>query len=192
MSKSISLKRMINNLKIEDMNSDFAGLAWMFQVNPDSCDNPKHYEDYIRLCAIEDQIAGMGKTYLVVGDNPHDKNARIIAGYVTLKASAIIKDYDNGTKIGEPALEISELAVNKICERQQIGSLLVQFAIVQAQQLNKSYLGIKYVSLCADPRAVNFYKEKFEFMELESYSDIPREMWNRNCTPLYIRLPQLS
>ena len=178
---------MLSNLRLEDMSSDLAGLAWKFQVNPESCDNPAHYENYIRLTAIYDNDAGMGKTLVLVGDESDLECESVIAGYITLKASSLITAYIDGARIGEPAVEVSELAVNKVYEHQGIGTQLVQYAIVTAQNLNKQFLGVKYIVLCADPKAVGFYKT-FEFAELDDYSEIPREPWNRNCTPMCIRL----
>ena len=31
------------------------GLAWKFQVNPSSCGNHEHYEEYIRLIDFDDK-----------------------------------------------------------------------------------------------------------------------------------------
>jgi len=180
---------MLSNIQIVNMSSEYAGLAWKFQVNPESCDNCLHYTNYIRLIAINDNMRGMGTTFIIVGCESDTFDEQAIAGYVTLKAATLIKDVVEGQRIGEPALEISELAVNELYENQGIGSLLVQFALTKATELNKRFLGIKHVVLCADPAAVDFYK-KLDFVELEAYSELPRERWNRNCTPMYITLPE--
>lgn len=165
--------------KIDRFSTDYIGLAWDFHVNPSSCDNPDHYEQYIRCCAIYDMNEGMGVTHIIV---ENDK----ILGYITLRASSVVERIDD--KIyGEPALEICELAVSEGCERKKVGSDLVDFAIVKATELGSEAIGIKYIVLCADPSAVGFY-EKLEFEKLESYGKIPREGWNDYCVPMKMRL----
>ena len=89
---------------IELFNSSLSGLAWKFQVNPSSCGNHEHYENYIRLMALTDQQSG-----------------------------------------------------------------------------------IQYVTLCADQQAVPFY-EKLKFGRLDEQGEIPREQWNENCVPMFLRL----
>lgn len=171
---------MPENAVIELYSPQFAGLAWAFQVNPLSCDSPDHYQDYIRLIAASDMPEGRGTTHIL-----WDKER--IFGFITLRASSYIQTIDGKTS-GESALEISELAVEKCAERSGVGRLLVDFAFKTAASLNQSYLGIRYIVLCADPCAVGFYK-KIGFRQVDEYGDIPREGWNENCIPMFIRLP---
>ncbi len=158
-------------------------MAWGFQVNPDSCGNHEHYEQYLRLIAAEDRINGAGLTYILLDDEPEER----ICGFITLRTSSVIKKYDNQT-VGEAAIEITELAVDKTCERQGVGKLLLSLAVSIASDINAQYASVKYIALCADKMAVPFYSN-FGFECLENQGDIPREGWNRECVPMVLRLP---
>lgn len=155
-------------------------MAWNFLVNPDSCDNPGHYENFIRLMAIEDQLEGRGTTHILADDSK-------IYGYVTLRASSLVRTV-NGEQHGDPALEIAELAVDKTEERHGIGRILVDFSLAQAGRLNRELLGVRYITLCADPAAEGFYS-RVGFRPLADYGEIPREGWNVSCIPMFARLP---
>lgn len=172
-------------IRIEKFNKDLAGLAWAFQVNPDSCGNPLHYENYIRLIALSDKAAGNGLTYVVLDEDDSNKK---ICGFITLRTSSVIKQYEDRTE-GEAALEITELAVDRNYERQGIGKLLLSLAVNIASEINAQFASVKCISLCADPYAVPFY-ERFGFSKLEDYGDVPREGWNTDCIPMVLRFPE--
>ena len=109
-------------------------------------------------------------------------------GFVTLRASSLTVECENYTE-GHPALEISELAVDKKYERQGIGTDLVKLAVVEAGELNSDYLGIEYLVLCADPASIDFYlHSKFNFDKLKDFFYLPREQWNVSCEPLFSKL----
>lgn len=162
-----------------------AGLAWGFQVNPDSCGNPYHYEEYIRFIAISDRNSGKGTTHIFTRNISQTEE---LLGYITLRASSYTKIID-GVVYGNPALEIFELAVKNGCERQGIGRDLVKFAIASADSLRESAIGIEYITLCADEHAVPFY-EKCGFGRLSDQGIIPRENWNKRCIPMLLKLPE--
>lgn len=172
--------------RIELYTASHMGLACDFQVNPDSCGNHEHYEEYIRFIAIGDKTAGMGTTHAFVRD---DGTEQKLLGYITLRATSYIKMIDN-IPHGSPAIEIFELAVNKDYEKNGIGTILVQFAITLAGELNEGSMGIRYITLCADKLAVPFY-EKMGFAKVEDYGEIPRENWNVNCIPMFLKIPDL-
>lgn len=163
-------------------------MAWQFRVNPDSCGNPKHYEEYIRLNAIADRISRQGLTYILVESEGEQKKA--ICGFITMRASSVIKEYDNEI-IGDAALEITELAVDARYERQGIGTLLLALAISTANDINNAYASVRYIALCADKKAVPFY-ELFGFEQLSAYGDIPRDGWNNDCVPMKLKLPEIN
>lgn len=169
--------------RIEKYSKDHVGLAWNFQVNPNSCGNPSHYENYLRLNAITDKNDGAGLTYILLDDEPRKR----ICGFITLRASSITEQYADHT-IGNAAVEITELAVDKDFEHQGIGTILLSLAIRIATMINDDYVSVKYIALCADSQAVPFY-EKFGFHLLKEYGDIPRDGWNNDCTPMCLRLP---
>lgn len=169
---------------IEILNDENVGLAWNFGVNPDSCNNPEHYENFIRFSALSDQKYGRGTTHLLI-----DEEERKLMGFITLRASSLIKIYSH-MKEGHSALEISEIAVDKEFERIGVGTVLVNFAIALASRFNESALGIEYITLCSDPSALDFYlnKKRFGFGKLEDYHELPRDGWNNDCIPLFLKL----
>lgn len=171
------------------MSSQYASLSWKFKVNPENCENPTHYESYIRYDCHSDHKQGMGVTHVFVDENEITKEQRI-AGYITLRSSSLIMDIGQDHKTGYPALEISELAVDKDYERQGIGTDMVKFAINQAVEMNEKSVGIQYVVLCADPKAVGFYSNSnIGFMKIRDRQDIPREgERNSNCEPMYFKI----
>lgn len=162
------------------------GLAWGFHVSPNSCGNHFHYEQYIQLCAATDHSLGLGTTHVFISELD---GKEYLAGFITLRASALIES-NNGSVQGKPALEIAELAVDERFAGRHIGSLLVSFAIANADSLNNSMLGIRYVVVCSDPQSSGFY-EKCKFQMLNNIGDIPRESWNDSCVPMYMQLPSL-
>lgn len=173
----------------QDIFSDeYMDLTQKFKVNPESCDNPHHYENYIQQTALLDSYQGMGTTHIFIDENDetHEKN---IMGYITLRASSLIKEMGESSKFGHPALEIAELAVDKRYERQHVGTDMVKFAVSIAEELNNSLISVKYIVLCADPKAVAFYSGKaLNFSSLRTMEDIPREHSNMQCVPMYLKI----
>lgn len=173
------------------MSNDYIELARSFKVNPKRCDNPEHYQNYIWQDSISDHKQGMGVTHVFVDENERTKEKKI-AGYITLRSSSLIMDSGENYKLGYPALEISELAVDYDYERQSLGTDMVKFAINEAVELNEEKVGIQYVILCADPNAVGFYsKEKLGFEEIPTYKQIPREYRNKDCTPMVLKVANM-
>lgn len=169
----------LSSARFELFSQKHVGLAWNFRVNPNSCANPLHYEYYLRLIAFEDMKEGRGTTHVFADDNA-------IHGFVTLRASSLIRTIDGTTK-GDSALEIAELAVAESSERLGVGSLLIDFAFMIAADLNENSIGIRYIVLCADHASVDFYK-KLNFSPVADFGEIPREGWNDDCVPMFIRL----
>lgn len=177
---------MENRDRIELYTASHAGLAWSFQVNPDSCGNHEHYEEYIRFNAITDNKSGRATTHAFIRGSGERLQ---LLGYITLRAASYVQIIEK-TTYGYPALEIFELAVHKEFEHCGIGSELLKFAFATAYELNKSYLGLQYITLCADAKATSFY-EKWGFGRIDEYGEIPRDNWNVNCIPMFIKLPEL-
>lgn len=173
--------------RLELFHEGLVGLAWAFQVNPSSCGNSGHYEQYLRLVALNDQTSGRGTTHVFIrNENGKDR----ILGFITLRATSFIKTYENELR-GNPALEILELAVAKDYEHQGIGSTLVKYAFTTAFDLNAETLGIQYVLLCADEQAEGFYRT-FGFERVEDHDSVPRDGWNVHCVPMFIKLSDLT
>ncbi len=173
-------------MKCEVIDPKHIGLAWNFHVNPSSCANPDHYENYLRLCAINEKNEGLNVTHVFIEDD--ENGSEHICGYITLKATAFIRE-DDGVKLGFPALEISELAVDASYEGKGLGTTMVKYAFIHAEELHNSSIGVQYITLCADPSAVSFYKRpELGFAKIGDYEDVPREGWNKTCTPMFMRM----
>lgn len=130
----------------------------------------------------------MGVTHVFIDENEETQEKKI-AGYITLRSSSLIMDSGENYKLGYPALEISELAVDQDYEGRNLGTDMVKFAISEALELNERTIGIQYIILCADPQAVGFYSNRnVGFKEIPMYQQIPRESRNKNCTPMYLKV----
>ena len=150
----------------ELFNKDYVGLAWTFQVSPDSCNNPDYYTQYIRFNALSNHIKGMGVTHILI-----DTAKQNIAGFITLRATSLVSEGTDKIKLVEPAIEIAELAVDAKYERQGIGSALIGIAIDVSDELRKKVIGIRHIVVCADKSAIEFYK-KLGFGELSSLYEV--------------------
>ena len=169
------------NLSFSLFDKEFSGLAWQFHVSPSSCENPQHYENYLRFDALADKQSGMGVTHVLA-----DSDANRIVGFITLRVSALFYTTDEGGKRGSPALEIAELAVDADYEKQRIGSLLTDFATYMTDELRGKFVGVKYLLACADPAAVGFYEKK-GFCPVSSLYEVLRDGYNDNCVPMYVQ-----
>lgn len=172
---------MIENAHFETWSSDIGGLALNFKVNPSSCGNPDYFEYFINYCAISDNKSGISTTHVFIDDSSNK-----LMGFVSLKLSSVLQSCD-GVILGEPALEIANLAVSESYERMGVGTELISFAIRKAYTMNKESAGIKYIILAADNKAVGFY-EKMEFNKLRDYFEIPRQQDNKNCIPMFMQM----
>ena len=169
-------------------SSDYYSLASKFQVDPDSCANPDHYNTYLTQNAYIDHQKGLATTYVFLDD----EKEKTIIGYISIKATALIDEMEDAI-VGYPALEVAELAVSKDYSRKGYGKKIMKFAINLAVELSEK-IGIRYVLVCADPMAVEFYKCKgLEFRVLADYTGqlIPRESWNTTCVPMAKQLMEL-
>jgi len=170
-------------------NNEHSGLAFSFQVNPDSCDNPEHYENYLRFIAQTDRRIGKGITHILVHDDSKS-NMKAIAGYVTLRTSSLISQNGDETT-GRSAVEIAEIAVDKLYERRGYGTALLDFVFLLVDDIRLNTIGVEYIVACADTASVTFY-EKNSFVRISEHYEVPREGWNRNCIPMILKLPELD
>lgn len=172
------------------MSSDYAEIARNFRVNSKHCDNPEHYETFIRQDCFADHKQGMGVTHVFVDEN-EQTGERKIAGYITLRCSSLVMESGEDYKLGFPALEIAELAVDENYERCGLGTDMVKFAINEAAELNDMRIGIQYVILCADIAAVGFYSNKeLNFQKIRPLQEIPREHRNSECKPMMLKIAE--
>ena len=136
--------------------------------------------------ALDDRRGGKGVTYAFIRQ---EEMASSLLGYITLRATSYTETIE-GQTYGNPAVEIFELAVSNHAERNGIGTDLVKFALAKVLEWKSDLLGIEYITLCSDEKAVQFY-EKFGFRRVDEYGEIPREQWNKNCIPMFLKLPEL-
>lgn len=85
----------------------------------------------------------------------------MLAGYVTLVMSEIELSGSERpasvpfARIG--ALKVAQMAVETQFQRQGLGKLLLDFAVLRAQYLAAGHVGCRYVILDAKPSKVHFY-----------------------------------
>lgn len=174
---------MFDNAHFSVINKENVGLAGRFSVNPSSCANSEFYRTYLQFSALSDLYTGKDTTHLFI-----DEDAKRIMGFVTLRASAIISHGEGGNVTGIPALEVSVLAVDKDYEGQRVGSTLIDYVLSQADELHKQYMGLQYIVLAADKKAVGFY-ERMGFVPIEKrWNQIPKENWTGDCVPMSLGL----
>jgi len=169
--------------------SEHLGLAFNFKVNPNSCDNPEHYEHYLMFNALTDRRIGKGVTHVLLEENDQSGEKAII-GFVTSRASSLISEYEDNID-GRSAIEITEIAISKEYERQGFGTYLLSSAIMIIDEMRSDYLGVEYVVACADTASIPFY-EKSNFIPISKYHEIPREGWNKNCIPMVMKLKDID
>lgn len=170
------------NIRFRLFTKELCGLASEFEVDPSSCGNPEHYREYLLFRALADNVSGWSTTHVMLSED-----LKQIAGFITLKASAVLSEIDNKLFAGEPAIEVYNLAVAKSFQKQGIGRELVLLSIAMAQEANDLHFGVRNLVLTADPKAVGFY-EKCEFVSLSKYYMLPKDLENASCVPMILKL----
>lgn len=122
------------------------------------CSDPA-FEEYLRVSALYDQNAGMGRTYTFMHEGR-------IAGYIVLAAAHVPdteqKHFNIDTYGPVPGLLISHLTTHQECERRGVGRNMVLWAIDYARKLAEN-VGRRIVVVGADPEVAEFY-EKIGFV----------------------------
>ena len=174
---------MFENASFVLIDKDNVGLAGRFSVNPDSCGNASFYREYLQYSALSDLCSGRNTTHLFIDE----AEGRII-GFVSLRASAFISSGSDGSMTGEPAIEVSVLAVDRDYERHGAGRLLIDYVITQAYEIHQNCIGVRYIVLAADKKAVGFY-EHLSFSRIDDrWYRIPKENWSEECVPMTLFL----
>lgn len=170
--------------RFERLSSEHYALTRSFRVNPLSCVDSEYYENYLQSIAMLDWKKGLGTTHLLIEE---ENGVERILGYITLRASSYTRFYGD-IAMGDPALEIFELAVADGEERKGIGSELIAFAIGVAMETRQETAGVRYILVCATKEALPFY-ERQHFGKIASYGQIPRDQMNQSCIPMHMELP---
>jgi ribosomal protein S18 acetylase RimI-like enzyme len=165
------------------MKQEYIGLAWDFHVNPDSCENPSHYEQYLKLSSITDNKTGFSKTHVYI-EETEDKQ-RII-GFISLRCTSVLIK-DETIINGHSALEIYELAVQMGYERQGVGTALIDLALSKSEEINTRFAGVEYLTLYSDPKSVGFYVGQ-NFDPISNMYILPKAIGNANCVPMIMKL----
>jgi GNAT superfamily N-acetyltransferase len=174
---------MVENAFFSVIDKENIGLTGAFSVNPSSCENSEFYREYLQYTALSDLHAGKNTTHVFI-----DEDANRIMGFVSLRASAIISQGEGGSMTGSPALEVSVLAVDKDYEGQKVGTALIDYVIYQSKELREQYMGLQYIILAADRKAVGFY-ERMGFESIENrWNQMPKENWSVECAPMFFDL----
>jgi GNAT superfamily N-acetyltransferase len=168
---------------IDEMLLDDAGLTYSFYVNPDSCSDPAIHERYLSFSALTDNAEGNSKTHVYIEEDEHTK---IIIGFISLRCSSLFFKHEDAFT-GHPVLEVFDLAVHKDFERQGIGTALIDYALLQAMEINTHHAGVRHLVLFSDPKSEGFYLRQ-GFRRISEMYDIPDSIWNRDCVPMIINL----
>jgi N-acetylglutamate synthase-like GNAT family acetyltransferase len=171
------------------MSNEYSPLA--FDFRSDDRIDKDYFKDFLVYNAIIDKQQGFGTTHLFIDEDEKTGKKKIL-GYYTLRCSSLIISSEGNKKIGEPALEIAEFAVQNELKRTGIGSIMMHNIFAAAMDLNKEMLGIKHLVLCSVKDAESFYREKFEFKPIACDELIPSELRNIDCISMSVRLPKLN
>lgn len=175
----------MSEIYIEHINKENVSLIQDFCTVKNEKDND-YFKSYLMYNGLLDSEQGMAKTklYIEEDDNGHKK----ILGFYSIRCSSLIMDSGEcSEKMGEPALEIVELAVHKDYRNQGIGTAMMKNIIATAYELKEEYLGLKHLVVCAKETAKTYY-EKFKFAELPGYKQIPRNTDNQGCIGMSLSL----
>lgn len=168
------------------MTKEYHAIMFNFKSNDDILDDS--FRDFLIYNAVLDKEKGIGTTQLFI-DEDEKTNIKTILGFYTLRCSSLIIGSKDNDKLGEPALEIAEFAVHKDYERTGIGTIMMENIIATSIELNNTIIGVKHLVLCSVIDAINFYKTKFKFKEIDGCEIIPKELRNVDCLSMSVRVP---
>lgn len=168
---------------IEPFSKEHFPLLSDFYVNDKN--GYDYFRDYLVYNGLLDNQQGIAKSFVYVETTENGK--KILGFYAIRSSSLILGTTDGGEKLGEPALEIVELAVHKDYRGYGIGKTMMQNIFATAYQLNSEFLGIKHLVVCAKETAMTYY-EQFKFKQIPGYQNIPRSSDNEGCIGMSVRL----
>ncbi|EKS4345273.1 GNAT family N-acetyltransferase [Clostridium botulinum] len=140
---------------------------------------------YLKSTALYDRESNLGTTHLFLEEDENNKGKKRVIGFYTLKnTSLVFKEDDENTRLGYPAIEISQFATHEDLERTGIGTIMINNIIATTHELT-NISAIKYIVLCSVDDSIEFYeKMEFEFLD-DKKMFIPRENLNKNCRAMF-------
>lgn len=124
-------------------------------------------EGYLKSCALDDEISGESRTYLV-----KDSVSRALACYFSLRTCLVPLALDDETFVTMPAIELSNFAVNEQYRRAQsntrkIGAYVFLEFILPVVKHVAGIVGAKWLSVYSLPEAgLKKYYESLGFRSL--------------------------
>ena len=124
-------------------------------------------EEYLKSCALDDEISGESRTYLV-----KDSVSRALACYFSLRTCLVPLALDDETFVTMPAIELSNFAVNEQYRRAQsntrkIGAYVFLEFILPVVKHVAGIVGAKWLSVYSLPEAgLMKYYESLGFRSL--------------------------
>jgi hypothetical protein len=157
-------------------------------VDDFQCEYP-YIRDYLRdpTRALRDGRTGDTKTTLVV-----DKDTNKVAAYFSIKNSSLRVEEKNDTETEVfiyPTVEIVMLAVDLRFRNMGIGEIVLGYVIDKVINL-RSEVGIRAITLFSVPKAVSFYRDKCNFIELSEGMEMYIHPSCEDCKPMFLVLPE--
>jgi GNAT superfamily N-acetyltransferase len=165
----------------DSLNFTFEKLSKKHKITNFDC-GVEALNKFIQTEALQFQEEGLGVTYLAFDDNQ-------LIGFVTISMADVRTqkmelDHSPVIRIENlSALQIGQLAINKVIQRRGIGTKLVGWCMSKAIEYSKT-IGCRSLVLNAIPESIGFYKH-LGFTELKdqrgrvqkiTYLVVPKEL----------------
>ena len=83
-----------------------------------------------------------------------------------------------------PVIEISRLAVDYKYRKNGYGTIIMNYILSEIYKIKKD-VGVKYILLFSIPSAINFYKDKFNFLEIPNDVQVLPSWDSEGCQGMY-------
>lgn len=155
----------------------------------------KGLEKYLKNCAVEEEVAGIARTYLV-----RDANNNELVGYFSLKAGSVTVNESRKWFITEfdsiPGIELANFAVNDAYRETHreflgIGKIIFYYFIQPIAKDISSKLGAKFLYIFALPYRdlISYYRTMdFERLDKQKENRLHRRIkprYDKSCVFMY-------
>jgi GNAT superfamily N-acetyltransferase len=118
--------------------------------------------EFLKTEALIEQNQSLNTTHLFIDNG-------VLVGFVSLCSDCLRLDIEEReslklTLFNIPALKIARLGVHKSFQGHNFGKVLIDYSVYIADQINKDYAGIKFLTIDCYEHRVSYY-EKFGFKE---------------------------